>query len=106
MGGTRDIKGGPLDGAVEEGAVCARLRGGVKVAVGGVVVGVGRIPGIGGMVGVGVRSRGSSVGARVIRGWRMRGSNIGHPIRVWVRVLVRRAWSGGVGNRIGGRGVD
>ena len=108
MGGTRDIKSGPVNGTIEEGAVCAGLRGGVKVTVGLVVVGVGRIPGIGGVVGVGMRSRGSGVGARVIGGWRMRGPNIGHPIRVRVRVLVLvwRAWSGGVGHGIGSRGLD
>ena len=99
MGGTRWIKGTTSDGTVEERAMCTSARSGVKVAVGRVVICVGRIPGIGGMVRVGVRSRSGGVGARVIGGWRVRGSNIGHTIRIVIRV--RRA-----GRRGGGRGLS
>ena len=99
MSCNRRTKDRGSDRMIEEEAVGARTRSGAKAVVGRVAVRVRRIPRIVGMVCVGVRSRGWGVGARVIGGWRMRRSNIGHAI--WVR---RAGGRGGGG--VGGRGLD
>ena len=97
MGGSGGIEGDAENGTVEEGAVVASARFGGEVMVGRVVVGVGRIPGIGGVVCMGVGSRSGGVGARVIGGWWMRGSDIGHAMGV-------RGGGSGAGGAGGRRG--